>query len=81
MGVTADEPDTEQASNELTAEICRQLALGNTTVQLDALADETGLSTRRVEEIMGYYEQQLDSPVDRVGGCGEEVRWRIRQED
>jgi hypothetical protein len=73
------EVEIGEASDRLNAELCRQLALGNDTVHLGVLARETGLTERRVEEVMGKFEQQLGSPVRRTGNGGRGVEWRLRE--
>jgi hypothetical protein len=74
-----DDADNKQATDRLTAELCRQLALGHQEVRLGDLADETGLSAHTVESMMGVYERQ-HSGVERVSGV-EAVTWRLRDEE
>jgi len=74
-----DDVDDKQATDRLTAELCRQLALGHQEVRLGDLADETGLSAHTVESMMGVYERQ-HSGVERVSGV-EAVTWRLRDEE
>jgi transcriptional antiterminator len=78
MAATGD-TDDKQATDRLTAELCRQLTLHHQEVRLGDLADETGLSAHTVESMMGVYERQ-HSGVERVSGV-EAVTWRLRDED
>ena len=72
--------DDSEATDRLTAELCRQLALGHEEVRLGDLADETGLSAHTVESMMGAYERQHGSAVKRVSGA-EAVTWRLGSGD
>lgn len=80
MATTADDVDLATADERLTAELCRQLALGHDCVTLGALARETRLSQRRVEEVMGNYEQGQNA-IQRAGGTGDDIRWRLRERE
>jgi len=82
MATTADDDDgvdLSVADEQLTAELCRQLALGTDVVPLETVVAETDLSARRVEQLMGRYEQQSGSPVERVEHDG--IAWRLRAEN
>lgn len=72
-----DGPGPAVANDQLTAELCRQLALGHDVVALATIVAETDLTERQVEKLMGRYEQQHGS-VERVEQNG--IAWRLRND-
>jgi hypothetical protein len=76
MAATSD-PDDDRADDQLTAELCRQLALGYDVVALKTIVAETDMTERKVEKLMGRYEQQHGS-VERVEQNG--IAWRLRDD-
>jgi len=78
MATTSDDgPDLAVANDQLTAGLCRQLALSHDVVALATIVGETDLAGRRVEKLMGRYEQQHAS-IKRVEK--DRVAWRLRDD-
>ena len=78
MATTSDDgPGLAVANDHLTAELCRQLALGHDVVALATIVAETNLAGRQVEKLVGRYEQRHES-VERVEQEG--VAWSLRDD-